>query len=45
MAAKKPRGFGKFEDALRKIVAVDKDAVDKKIAAKKAKRIKARRKK
>lgn len=45
MAAKKPRGMGKFTDALRKIVAVDKEAVDKAVAAKKAKRLRDRKKK
>lgn len=43
-APNKPRGFGKFEDALRKVVSVDKTAVDKRAAREKAKRIKRRKK-
>jgi len=38
------RGFGRFEKALRTIVAVDKTAVDKRIDKDKAKRIKKRKK-
>lgn len=43
--AKKPRGFGAFEQALRKVTSVDKAAVDKAVAAKKARRIRERKKK
>lgn len=43
-ASKKPRGFGKFEDALRAVVSVDKASVDKRAAKQKAKRIKRRKK-
>jgi hypothetical protein len=44
-APKKPRGFGKFDELTRKLVQVDKDAVDRRIERDKAKRIKKRRKK
>lgn len=44
-AKKKPRGFGKFDAAMRKLVQVDKDAVDRRIERGKVKRIKKRRKK
>lgn len=37
-ASKKPRGFGRFERALRTVVNVDKADVDKRIARDKAKR-------
>lgn len=43
-ANKKPRGFGRFEQALRTVVNVDKAAVDKRIEREKAKRIKRRKK-
>ena len=43
-AKKKPRGFGTFEKALRTVVSVDKDAVEKRIERDKAKRIKRRKK-
>jgi len=45
MAAKKPKGWRAFDELTRKLVQVDKAAVDKKVAADKAKRIKARKKK
>jgi hypothetical protein len=44
-AKKKPRGFGKFDELTRKLVQVDKTAVDRRIERDKAKRIKKRRKK
>lgn len=44
-ASKKPRGFGKFDALTRKLVQVDKAAVDKRVEKDKAKRIKARDKK
>lgn len=46
MAAKrkKPRGFGKFDSLARKLVQVDKGAVDKRIERDKAKRIQRRKK-
>jgi len=43
-AKKKPRGFGRFTAALRKLVQVDKDALEKRIERDKAKRIKRRKK-
>jgi hypothetical protein len=43
-AKKKPRGFGKFDALTRKLVQVDKEAVDKRIEKDKAKRIKKRKK-
>ena len=43
-ANKKPRGFGKFDALTRKLVQVDKAAVDKRIERDKAKRIKWRKK-
>lgn len=43
-AKKKPRGFGKFDALTRKLVQVDKTAVDKRIEKDKAKRIKKRKK-
>jgi hypothetical protein len=43
-AKKKPRGFGKFDALTRKLVQVDKTAVDKRIDKDKAKRIKKRKK-
>jgi len=44
-AKKKPRGFGRFDALTRKLVQVDKDAVDRRIDRDKAKRVKKRRKK
>jgi hypothetical protein len=41
---RKPKGVGKFEDLLRRVVSVPKEAVDKRINDKKAAR-KLRRKK
>lgn len=45
MAKEKPRGFGPFDALARKLAKVSKDDVEKKIAADKAARKKARRKK
>lgn len=44
-ASKKPRGFGRFADALRTVVNVDKAAVEKRIERDKAKRVKRAEKK
>lgn len=43
-AKKKPRGFGRFEQALRTVVNVDKATIEKRIERDKAKRIKRRKK-
>mgnify|MGYP001574841228 CR=1 FL=1 len=43
MAAKKPKGWRKFDELARGLANVDKGKVDKKIAADKAKRIKRRK--
>lgn len=43
-ASKKPRGFGKFDALARKLVQIDKAAVDKRVEKDKAKRIKQRKK-
>lgn len=43
-ATKKPRGFGKFERALRTVVSVDKTDVDKRIEREKKKRVRRRKK-
>ena len=45
MAAKKPKGWRAFDALAKKLVNVDPQAVDKKIARDKAKRIKKRKKK
>ena len=43
MAAKKPKGWRTFDALVKKLVDVDPQAVDKKIARDKAKRIKKRK--
>lgn len=43
--AKKPKGHAKFDRLMRKLITVDKDAVDRRIERDKAKRIKRREKK
>ena len=42
MADKKPKGWGRFDDLMKKLVTVPKEQVDQRIAAEQAKR-KARR--
>lgn len=44
MTEKKPKGWGKFDEAMKKLVNVPKEQVDKKITDEQAER-KARRKK
>lgn len=44
MTEHKPKGWGRFDDLMKKLVTVPKEQVDKKIADEQAKR-KARRKK
>jgi hypothetical protein len=44
MADKKPKGWGRFDDLMKKLVGVPKGQVDERIAEEQAKR-KARRKK
>lgn len=43
-ANKKPKGFSKFDALTRKLVVVDKEAVDKRIERDKAKRVAKRKK-
>lgn len=45
MAAKKPKGWRAFDALAKKLVNVDPQAVDKKIARDKAARVKRRKKK
>jgi hypothetical protein len=43
--ATKPKGFGNFQDALRKLMTVDKEQLDAKMAADKKAKAKARKRK
>jgi len=44
MEERKPKGFGRFEDVLRKVASVPKEVVEQKIADKKAARKKRKQK-
>ena len=44
-SVRKPKGFGNFEDAMKKLISVPKEQVDAKLAAAKKARAKERRKK